>query len=85
VALEAIVLKKPVVVVNLFKRPVLIPYVERGVAIGAYNADDIEGALKKALHDNDLKKKMDSARQSFINDFVSKIDGKAGERIMELI
>ncbi|UCD55380.1 MAG: CDP-glycerol glycerophosphotransferase family protein [Candidatus Omnitrophota bacterium] len=83
--LEAIMMKKPLIVINLYKRQDLVPYVEKNVAIGAYTRDDIERAIKNGLYDDNVKSKMDSARDDFINDFVYKADGKAGERIVKLI
>lgn len=85
VALIALLMKKPIVVINLSKRVGLIPYVKNKVAIGAYRKEDIPGVLRKAMNDENAKKGMDLARESFINDFLYKTDGKATERILELI
>jgi ribosomal protein L9 len=49
--LEAAIMKKPIVVVNTTKRPDLVPYVEKGVALGAYKTGDIRDRISEALKD----------------------------------
>lgn len=83
--LKAVIMKKPLVVINLDKKPDLIPYVENNVAIGAYKTEDIESVIKKGLSDDGIKSKMDSARRDFINDFAYKTDGSARDRILNVI
>ncbi|NQU94923.1 MAG: UDP-N-acetylglucosamine 2-epimerase [Candidatus Omnitrophica bacterium] len=85
VGLEAVIMQKPVVAINLGKRPSLLPFTENGVALGVYKGDDIKNAIEKALHDKEVKKSMELARKDFVNDFVYKLDGKCRERVRKLI
>jgi glycosyltransferase involved in cell wall biosynthesis len=85
VGLEALIMKKPVVALNLGRRPPLVPYAENNVAIGGYKIADIESAIKNMLHDDGEKRKIDLRREDFINDFAYKVDGGAKGRILNLI
>ena len=85
VVMEAVLMGKPVVIVNLGKRPNLMPYAESNVAIAVRRPEDITCALKKALHDEDAKEKMQKMRGNFIDNFLYKADGKARERVLKLI
>ncbi|MFC1577313.1 CDP-glycerol glycerophosphotransferase family protein, partial [Candidatus Omnitrophota bacterium] len=84
-ALEAIALGKPVVIVNLTGRPDFVPYVQRGAAIGAYKKEDILPALQRALDDKETQDRMMASQRQFSADWLYKVDGKASERIAELI
>lgn len=76
-ALEAMILKKPVIIINLTGEKDPIPYVESGAAVGAYNPEEIKNAILKAKHNKKTKK--------FIMDWAYKSDRKATERVMNLI
>ena len=78
-------MEKPIVVINLSKRPDLIQFVENDVAVGAYRPDDIKGVIKESLYNEDIKRKMRLARKDFISDSAYKVDGKTTERILGLI
>ena len=62
---------------NLTKEKDPIPYVESGAAIGAYKPEEIRNAIVGAKHNKKTKK--------FVMDWAYKSDGKATERVMELI
>jgi hypothetical protein len=85
VGLEAILMKKPIVVINLSRRSILVPYAKRNVAVAAYKKGDIENAIRGALYDENVKRKMNLAREDFINDFIYQFDGRATERMLKLI
>jgi len=82
---EALILNKPVVVVNLTGEPDPVPYVESGSALGAYREEDIEPAIRKALYDENTRGKLGKARVKFVHEHCYKIDGKASERVVRLI
>lgn len=84
-ALDAMVLGKPVITINLtgFKDPV--PYVQSNAAIGVYYEKDLLKAIKMGLYDTAIIKKLTDARNRFIYDHAYKLDGKSTMRVAELI
>ena len=82
---EAIILDKPVVVVNLSGKPDFIPYAESGAALGVYRDQDIAPAIRKALYDRAVRQSLKRARAKFALEHCHKVDGKAGERVVRLI
>lgn len=81
-AMEAVVLDKPVVVLNLSGETDAVDYVEQGVALGVYNENDLKHVIEKLLkHDIDLAK----SRKRYIEKYLCKADGKATERVVDLI
>ena len=82
---EALILDKPVVVVNLTGKPDPMPYVESGVAIGAYKQEDIAPAIEAALDSKNIGHKLAQARKDFIYQHAYIQDGLATERVTELV
>lgn len=82
---EALILNKPVVVVNLTGEPDPMPYVESGVAIGAYKQEDIAPAIKDTLHNKGVVGKLAQARKEFVYEHVYIQDGQATRRVTELV
>lgn len=85
VVLEAIIFDKPAITFNLTKREDRVPFAKEKVAIAVYRSEDLSLAIKKALFDQDTIQNLKSARESFIKKYAYKIDGKARERIKNLI
>ncbi|MBI2075725.1 MAG: UDP-N-acetylglucosamine 2-epimerase [Candidatus Aenigmarchaeota archaeon] len=79
--MEAILLGKPLIVVNLTGRDDVVPYVKEKAAIGVYRAEDLEPAIRRALADG--TKGLNT--KSFMKKYAYKNDGKASERICKLI
>lgn len=82
---EAAILDKPVVVVNLAGKPDPMPYVESGVAVGAYRQEDIAPAIRDTLYNKEVMLKLARARKGFIYEHAYIQDGRATERVAELI
>ena len=82
---EALILSKPVVVVNLTGKPDPMPYVENCVAIGAYKQEDIAPATKDALYSKSVIRKLAQARKEFVYEHAYIQDGQATTRVAELI
>jgi hypothetical protein len=83
--IEALILNKPVVVVNLSKQTEPLPWVKEEAALGAYEAESIESAVEKALNDEKVRKKLHDKRTDFVYKHLYKIDGKATDRVIDLI
>lgn len=82
---EAMILDKPVVVVNLGGRRDWLPFVEEGAAIGAYKAEDVLPALKQALFDKDTRAKLSACMRELVEAHCYKVDGKSAERAVAAI
>ena len=85
VGLEAMLFDKPVLVVNLRGRPDLVPYVERGAALGVYDPCDLEPALVAALSDEATRERLRAGREAFLTYYLDRLDGHSAERVVELI
>ncbi|MFC1952768.1 UDP-N-acetylglucosamine 2-epimerase [Chloroflexota bacterium] len=84
-ALEAMMIDKPVVTINLSGQPDPVPYAEEGVAIGAYRREDIEPAILEALNNEDTRSQLKAARKKFIRKWAGEPDGNASLRVVKLI
>jgi len=83
VVIDAMVLEKPIMLINIVKCP--MPYVELGGAYAVYKIEDIKDGIIKGLYDNNLKKKLTRGRKRFLKEYLYKLDGKASDRILNII
>lgn len=81
-AMEAIALDKPVVVLNLSGEPDVVDYVPEGVALGVYREEDLKPALLTLLKDSS---ELAENRKNYIEKYLYKIDGKASERVVNVM
>jgi hypothetical protein len=81
--IEAVALEKPVIVLNLTGEPgESMDYVGEGVALGAYREEDLGPAIEKLLKDDS---ELSRNRKRFIERYLYELDGKASERVAELV
>jgi hypothetical protein len=80
--MEAVALNKPVIVLNLTGNPSAIDYVEQGVALGVYKAEDLKPTIEKLLRDDS---EISKNRERYIENYLYKTDGKATERVVNEI
>lgn len=85
VALEAMILNKPVITINLTGKPDVMPYAESGAALGVYKKEDLALAIRKALYDPEVRKDLQRNREKFVYEHAYKLDGKASKRVAKLI
>ncbi len=83
--LEAMIIGKPLITVNFSGKPDKMPYAESGAALGVYKPDNIKPAIKSVLEDKDVRKRLAKKAKIFIYDQCYEMDGKASERILDLI
>lgn len=83
--IEAAILNKPIIILNLSEKPNHVPYVEKGVALGVYNKEDLVSTIKDALYKEEVRKKLAKAREKFIYENAYLQDGRASERVANLI
>ncbi len=81
-ALEAMMIDKPVVTINLSGQPTPVPYAEEGAALGVYRYEDIEQAILKALDDEETRNRLKAGRDKFVRRWAGEPDGKAAQRIV---
>ena len=81
-AMEAVVMNKPVIILNMSGKPDPVEYVKEGVALGVYKEEDLKQAIEKLLKD-DIE--LAENRKRYIEKYLYKIDGKATERVVNLI
>ena len=83
--LEAMIMGKPLITINLSGKPDEMPYAESGAAIGVYRPEDIGPAIKSVLEDKDARKRLAKKAKLFIYDQCYKMDGNASKRVINLI
>lgn len=85
-ATEAVILNKPVIILNLSGQPDPVAYYTKSnVALGVYQEEKLLFAIESVLYDEEIKNKLTANRKKFISEHCYKIDGKATERIVKLI
>ncbi len=85
VGLSAMVLGKPVLVVNLTGYPDTVPYVSTGSALGVYREEEMTAAIEELLRGGEKVKEMLESQKKFVEDYTFKTDGRAKERFFELL
>jgi UDP-N-acetylglucosamine 2-epimerase len=85
VAVEAMILNKPVIAVTLPGSSFVVPYAKYGVAVGVYKSENISSAVIKVLNDKQIRKKLQSNIKKFVYNHLYKIDGLASKRIVNII
>lgn len=81
----ALILRKPVISLNLFKRNEPIPLAQRGAAIEVNNPEGLAPAIQRILYDNHVDELFRSRMDSFVYDYAYRIDGMAASRIKGFI
>lgn len=84
VGLEAVLLDKPVVIVNLTGRPDAFPYVQSGVAIGAYDAFAVQPVIRAALFDPVTRQQMAASRPGFLCRYAFRGNVSATDQVVDL-
>ncbi len=83
--LEALILGKTVMVVNISNLPEILPWVEEGAAIGVYDPKDLVPHLNKALFDEKTIRQVMANRSNFVYNHTFHNDGKATDRVVSII
>lgn len=85
IALEAMMLGKPVITVNLTNQPDPVPYAQSGAAFGVYKTEDIAPAVREVLENPETRKQLEIGRQEYLYKQFYKLDGQATRRVVELV
>ena len=84
-AIEAAILDKDVLILNLSGEPDPVSYVKDGVALGVYREDALVPAVRDVLYNKEVRKKLSEARKRFVYEHAYIQDGKASKRVADLI
>jgi len=81
-ATEAVVMGKPLIILNLGGAPDRVDYVDEGVAIGVYEQENLTPAIKQLFKDSSF---LEENRQRYVSENLYKIDGKDSSRVGDAI
>ncbi len=84
-ALEAMIMEKPVITINLTGKKDIIPYVQSGAALGVYSEEALIPVIKSVFEDRQLRAQLDINSKKFVYQNAYKIDGMATERVLNII
>lgn len=84
-ALDAVIAGKPLISLNYYKQPDLIPFAGRQVALGVNKPGDLKGAIRRIFADKSLNDTFTANRDKFIYDYAYKVDGQSTARVIDLI
>lgn len=84
-AVEAAIMDKPIIILNLSGTPDIVPYVENGIALGVYRKKDLAPTIEGVLSNAEVREKLARERKKFVNEYSYVQDGRASERVARLI
>ena len=85
VVTEAVMMSKPVLLVEFNNQKEEIPWVESGVALRVSEEKHAEEKIRLLLFNRNIIKKMFQSREKFVANHLYKLDGKSTERQVELV
>ena len=84
-ALEAMLLKKPIVTMNFFNKIDAMHYSTYGCAIQATDDETLKKAIKCILDEKEVRDKLEIMSDKFMNNYCYKLDGLSSKRVAGLI
>jgi hypothetical protein len=85
VTVEALIIGKPVISVNLVDGRDITGLTQEGLAIGAYDEESFDRAVRKCLSMGESCIAADGERQELLLPFTGPLDGRSSERVAQLI
>ncbi|MEK6973635.1 MAG: CDP-glycerol glycerophosphotransferase family protein [Nanoarchaeota archaeon] len=85
VAIEAMIIGKPIVTMNFTTAPDRLPFAKLGAAIGVYKPEDLKSVISGILNDESTRKKLMKHAEAFLIDYIYSLDGRSTERVVKLI
>jgi hypothetical protein len=85
VAVEAMILQRPVICMNLSGKPDKLPYAQEGAALGVHGSHEVDLVLTKALFDEETRATLAEQRTAFLKKQFCTTTGDASLRIAKLI
>ena len=83
-ALEAMIMGKSVVIADWLNDPWAKPFVNSGSVISVNDKSQLAAAVRKALHDKQIRKRLAPMIKKFVYEQTYKQDGRATERVVAL-
>ncbi|MBI4294798.1 MAG: CDP-glycerol glycerophosphotransferase family protein [Chloroflexi bacterium] len=83
-AIEAMIMDKPVIAVKFSGRSDILPYAEKGAALGVTREQELVPAIQQVLLDDDVRQRLAAARAQFVLDYAGPQDGLAARRVADL-
>lgn len=84
-ALDAVIMRKPVIFYNFLKTEQFVPFEKRGVALGIRRPDELGITIEKMLYNKDKIFFREENVDNFIRDYAHKIDGQSSSRVKKFI
>ena len=84
VAVEAMILERPLICMNLTGKPDKLPYAQQGAALGVHQPQEVGPALMNALFDEETKTSLAKRQTAFLKREFSTTGGDASLRIVKL-
>lgn len=78
---EALMLGKPVVVMNFTGARDPIPFVDTGAALGVYSPDALSRSIEHVIVSKEVRNKLIAKSKAFLREYLYKMDGKAAMRV----
>jgi len=85
VAIEAMIIEKPIITMNFTTAPDRLPFAKLGAAIGVYRPEDLKNAVEEILTKENIKSNLKKKAEEFLEDYIYSLDGKSTERVVNLI
>jgi len=85
VGLEAALLDKPIICINTTKEEMASMYISSGVAIEVNRVEELIPTIEEVLYNKKVQKKLANARKKFVYEHAYIQDGKASERVANVI
>lgn len=82
---EAIMLDKPVIVLNYTKKPLMTPYKEPGIIECVHNKEELAGAISKCLYDREYLARLSLLRRKHFQFYAGFFYGKNSLRVAQSI
>lgn len=85
VSFEATILNKPVQGINVSGGPEPLPYLQYGIATGAYSPEAVQEQINYLWNDSLAPTELQRTRYSYLQRNPQLFDGKATKRVVELL
>jgi hypothetical protein len=82
--MEAMCLKKPVLLVDYYKTAVF-PYVQLGAVHPLNEVSELDEGISACLYDRKMRRSLTQGQKKFLKEYLYKQDGKAAERVMAVV
>ncbi|MEZ5334875.1 MAG: CDP-glycerol glycerophosphotransferase family protein [Methanolobus sp.] len=84
-ALEAMILERPVITINLTGKRDMMPYAESGAALGVYSRNDLKNAILAVFEDENVISSLRTNSRKFVYQHAYEVDGNATKRLMDIV